>query len=65
MLRNRFYVGEVKYKDEILPGEQPAIVDRALFDAYQGRGDANKALGRIAYQPNRRGRPFHFRCGPL
>jgi len=25
----------VKYKDEILPGEQPAIVDRALFDAVQ------------------------------
>src|SRR5271169_6115639 len=23
LLRNRFYVGEVKYKDEILPGEQP------------------------------------------
>jgi hypothetical protein len=27
LLRNRFYVGEVKYKDEILPGEQPAIMD--------------------------------------
>ena len=35
LLRNRFYVGEVKYKDEILPGEQPAIVERALFDAVQ------------------------------
>jgi DNA invertase Pin-like site-specific DNA recombinase len=35
LLRNRFYVGEVKYKDEILPGEQPAIMDRALFDAIQ------------------------------
>src|SRR5258706_1343650 len=35
LVRNRFYVGEVKYKDEILPGEQPAIVDRALFDAVQ------------------------------
>src|SRR4030081_3573150 len=33
--RNRFYVGEVKYKDEILPGEQPAIMDRTLFDAVQ------------------------------
>src|ERR1035437_7811911 len=33
LLRNRFYIGEVKYKDEILPGEQPAIMDRALFDA--------------------------------
>jgi site-specific DNA recombinase len=35
LLRNRFYIGEVKYKDEILPGEQPAIMDRALFDAIQ------------------------------
>src|SRR6267378_5806309 len=35
LLRNRFYIGEVKYKDEILPGEQPAIMDGALFDAVQ------------------------------
>jgi DNA invertase Pin-like site-specific DNA recombinase len=35
LLRNRFYVGEVEYKDEILPGEQPAIMDRGLFDAVQ------------------------------
>jgi site-specific DNA recombinase len=37
LLRNRFYIGEVKYKDEILPGEQPPIMDRALFDAVQQR----------------------------
>src|SRR3954468_5606143 len=35
LLRNRFYIGEVKYKDEILPGEQPVILDRELFDAVQ------------------------------
>jgi site-specific DNA recombinase len=35
LLRNRFYIGEVKYKDEVLPGEQPAIMNRALFDAVQ------------------------------
>ena len=35
LLRNRFYIGEVKYKGEILPGEQPPIMDRALFDAVQ------------------------------
>src|SRR4030088_1284666 len=35
LLRNRFYIGEVKYKEEILPGEQPAVMDRALFDAVQ------------------------------
>jgi site-specific DNA recombinase len=35
LLRNRFYIGEVKYKSEILPGEQPAIMERELFDAVQ------------------------------
>jgi hypothetical protein len=35
LLRNRFYIGEVKFKNEILPGEQPSIMDRALFDAVQ------------------------------
>ena len=35
LLRNRFYIGEVKYKGEILPGAQPAIMDRELFDAVQ------------------------------
>jgi DNA invertase Pin-like site-specific DNA recombinase len=33
LLSNRFYIGEVKYKDEILPGEQPPIMDRELFEA--------------------------------
>src|SRR5271167_3839803 len=35
LLRNRFYIGEVKYKGDILPGEQPPIMDRTLFDAVQ------------------------------
>src|SRR6202158_6068683 len=35
LLRNRFYIGEVKYKGEILPGEQPVIMERQLFDAVQ------------------------------
>jgi DNA invertase Pin-like site-specific DNA recombinase len=37
MLRNRFYLGEVKFKGEILPGSQPALLDRILFDAVQQR----------------------------
>jgi DNA invertase Pin-like site-specific DNA recombinase len=37
LLRNRFYVGEVLFKGEILRGEQPAIIDQALFDAVQTR----------------------------
>jgi len=35
LLRNLFYVGEVRYKGDILPGEQPPIMERALFDAVQ------------------------------
>src|SRR6201981_2004390 len=31
LLRNRFYIGDVPFKGEILKGEQPAIVDRNLF----------------------------------
>ena len=37
MLRNRFYLGEVKFKGEILPGSQPPLLDRTLFDAVQTR----------------------------
>lgn len=37
LLRNRFYVGEVLFKGEVLAGEQPAIVDRALYDAVQAK----------------------------
>lgn len=37
LLRNRFYIGEVAFKGEILAGEQPAIVDRILFNAVQAK----------------------------
>ena len=37
LLRNCFYVGEVKFKGEILPGPQPALMERELFDAVQTR----------------------------
>jgi site-specific DNA recombinase len=37
LLRNRFYVGEVVFKGEVLNGEQPAILDRDLFDAVQAK----------------------------
>jgi site-specific DNA recombinase len=33
VLSNHFYIGEVKYKNEILPGEQLPIMDRALFES--------------------------------
>ena len=37
LLRNRFYIGEVPFKGEILRGEQTAIVDQGLFDAVQAK----------------------------
>jgi hypothetical protein len=37
LLRNRFYIGEVVFKGEVLAGEQRAIVERDLFDAVQAQ----------------------------
>jgi len=37
LLRNRFYIGEVVFKGEVLTGEQPPIVDRNLFEAVQAK----------------------------
>jgi DNA invertase Pin-like site-specific DNA recombinase len=37
LLRNSFYVGEVRFKGEVLKGEQPAIVDKTLFEAVQAK----------------------------
>jgi DNA invertase Pin-like site-specific DNA recombinase len=39
LLRNRFYIGEVAFKGEALPGEQPAVTDRKLFNAVQAKLD--------------------------
>ena len=41
-LRNRFFIGEVRYKNEVFPGEQPAILDRALFEAVQTKLDQQR-----------------------
>ena len=48
LLRNRFYIGEVAFKGEVLNGEQTAIVDRALFDAVQAKLDAQINARRAA-----------------
>src|SRR3954451_10242635 len=37
LLRNRFYIGEVVFKGETLAGEQPAIVDKGLFEGVQAK----------------------------
>jgi hypothetical protein len=42
-LRNRFFIGEVSYKGEILPGAQPAILDKALFEAVQQKLSAHQS----------------------
>src|SRR5258705_1019344 len=42
LLRNRFYLGEGAFKSEVLPGEQPAILDRELFDAVQAKLNQQK-----------------------
>jgi hypothetical protein len=43
LLRNRFLIGEVKYKSEVLPGEQPAILDKSLFEAVQQKLSAHQS----------------------
>src|ERR1700730_18103708 len=37
ILRNRFYIGQVAFKGEVLAGAQPAIVNRTLFDEVQAK----------------------------
>jgi site-specific DNA recombinase len=63
-LRNRFYIGEVRYKGEVFPGEQPAILDRALFEAVQTKLDqqrTNHAKARQQSQSLLTGRIFDAR----
>jgi site-specific DNA recombinase len=48
LLRNRFYIGEVAFKDEILKGEQVAILDRELFDSVQAKLDEQINVHRAA-----------------
>src|SRR5712692_1440914 len=37
LLKNRFYLGEVVYRGDVHRGEHEPILDRALFEAVQGR----------------------------
>jgi DNA invertase Pin-like site-specific DNA recombinase len=41
LLKNRFYIGEVRYRGEIYPGEQEALIERSLFEAAQAKLEAN------------------------
>ena len=50
-LRNRFFIGEVVFKGDVLPGEQPAIVDRDLFRGCPSQAQrAAKSSRSIAHQ---------------
>jgi site-specific DNA recombinase len=60
LLSNRFYIGEVKYKNEILPGEQPPIMDRALFDAVR-----QKSLTQWSHRTVVRNKSDHLLMGLL
>src|SRR5438477_1458962 len=77
-LRNRFYIGEVAFKDEVLPGEQPAILDRDLFDAVQAKLNDQRnnhtvtrakseslLIGRIYDDRGNRMTPSHARKGGI
>ncbi len=43
LLRNCFYIGEIKYKGEVFQGEQTAILDRKLFEAVQIKLDQQRS----------------------
>jgi site-specific DNA recombinase len=60
LLSNHFYIGEVKYKNEILPGEQPPILDRGLFEAVR-----NKALAQWSHRTLARSKSNHLLAGLL
>src|ERR1700744_3912008 len=60
LLSNHFYIGEVKYKNEILPGEQPPILDRALFEAVR-----QKALAQWSHRTVVRNKSDHLLAGLL
>jgi DNA invertase Pin-like site-specific DNA recombinase len=60
LLGNHFYIGEVKYKNEILPGEQPSIMDRALFDAVR-----QKSLAQWSHRTVVRNKSDHLLAGLL
>jgi DNA invertase Pin-like site-specific DNA recombinase len=60
LLSNHFYVGEVKYKNEILPGEQPPILDRELFAAVR-----QESLAQWSHRTVARNKSDHLLTGLL
>jgi site-specific DNA recombinase len=60
VLSNYFYIGEVKYKNEILPDEQPPIMDRTLFEAVR-----QKSLAQWSHRTIVRNKSDHLLTGLL
>jgi site-specific DNA recombinase len=60
VLSNHFYIGEVKYKNEILPGAQPPIMDRTLFEAVR-----QKSLAQWSHRTTVRNKSDHLLTGLL
>jgi site-specific DNA recombinase len=60
VLSNHFYIGEVKYKNEILPGEQPPIMGRELFEAVR-----QKSLAQWSHRTVVRNKTDHLLAGLL
>ena len=55
LLRNRLYLGEITHKGQSYPGEQAAIVDKALWDEVQSILEINRVdrkLGANAKSPS-------------
>ena len=46
LLRNRFYIGEVTFKGEVLKGEQTPIVENDLFEAVQASSRSRQTTTR-------------------
>ena len=42
ILANPLYVGDIRHKDNVYPGEHDAIIDRELWDAVQNQLSANR-----------------------
>jgi len=47
LLKNRFYIGEVVYRGEVLRGEHEPILSRDLFDAVQEKLAANAVARQV------------------
>jgi site-specific DNA recombinase len=78
LLRNRFYIGEVTFKGEVLKGEQTPVVGNDLFDAVQAKlteqinnhkairtNSAALLTGRIFDDRGNRMTPSHARKGGM